>query len=148
MKYADFLKEKRSCPFDNPAPKDVVVQNDTAFMTYALAPYHPDHLLVIPKRHVMHFFDLTPQETADIMKLQKLGWQILDSMGYSGVSFVLRQGPGTGGTVEHLHHHLIPNVRLGDMDHNGDERKILSPEEQTAAALRLRAALARLPARP
>ena len=39
-----------------------------------------DHLLVIPKRHVVSFFNLSAQEDKDIAALVKIGTQILKKL--------------------------------------------------------------------
>jgi diadenosine tetraphosphate (Ap4A) HIT family hydrolase len=145
IKYRDFLNEqntgKKPCPFDNPLPEHKILENDLAYMTLALAPYHEDHMLIIPKRHVAHIFDVTHEEHAAIRMLERAGWDILKHLGHNGVSIIVREGKTSGGTVEHLHYHLIPDTRLGDMDHNGDERLILSPEQFAAGMRRIRDAL-------
>ncbi|MEI6711453.1 MAG: HIT domain-containing protein [bacterium] len=68
MLYKDFLKDLAYCPFCQPMRR-VIVQEQNAFLTYSLAPYHKHHLLVIPNNHVEQFQDLTSQETQSIEKL-------------------------------------------------------------------------------
>jgi diadenosine tetraphosphate (Ap4A) HIT family hydrolase len=140
VKYKDFLQaaKEKPCPFCVTHPQEKIIENKTAYLTYALAPYHPDHLLTVPKRHIEHILDITDEELKDIDDLQKKGWEILKKLGYKSVSFIVREGDASGRTVTHIHYHVIPEVRLGDMDHNGDERKILSSEEVIALLARLR----------
>lgn len=144
IKYKEFLanQEKAAgpCPFCTIKPDIIITQNELAYLTLALAPYHKDHLLMIPKRHVKHIFDVTPEEHIAIRILEQRAWDLLKSLGYTGVSLVVREGKASGGTVEHLHYHAIPDTRLGNMDANGDERVVLSPEEHVAETLRLRKA--------
>ena len=107
-------------------------------MTFALAPYHADHLLVVPKRHIEHILDITKEEMDDIDALEKNGWELLKKLGYKSVSFIVREGVESGRTVTHIHYHVIPEVRLGDVDHNGEVRKILTPEEISAVLARFK----------
>jgi len=131
MKYSDFLKEEKPCPFCATAEREKILENKTAYLTFALAPYHPDHLLVVPKRHVEHILDITEEEMKDIDDLQKKGWMLLKHFWYKSVSFIVREGDQSGRSVTHIHYHIIPEVRLGDLDHKGDDRKILDPQEIT-----------------
>lgn len=128
MKYSDFIKEKRPCPFCERGDK-VLAENDTAYITFALAPYHPDHLLVVPKRHTEHLLDITEKEMGDIDILEKKGLDILSKLGYLDMSILVREGDGTGKSVSHVHYHIIPNIRLGNSDHTGAEREVLSAEQ-------------------
>ena len=144
MKYVDFLKkEGTTCPFDTPIEQIVIYQCGTAFLTYALAPYAKDHWLVIPKRHVGSLTELTHEERDDIDGLLSRGLKALTALGHQGISILLRQGEGTGKTVKHLHYHLIPDTHVGDLDHDPDNRAVLSGAEQEAAAARGREAFAR-----
>lgn len=140
MKYEDFLvsEAKRPCPFCAVKAEEIVSENKTAYLTYALAPYHPDHLLVVPKRHIEHILEITPEEWTDVDILQDKGWALLQKLGYKSVSFLVREGDHSGRTVTHIHFHVIPEVRLGDLDHNGEERKILEPAEITELVSKLR----------
>ena len=144
MKYADFIAKEHGCPFDTPIEQIVLAQNDTAFLTYALAPYNADHWLVIPKRHVQNLTDLSHQERDDVDSLLSRGLKALNALGHQGVSLLLRQGEGTGKTVQHLHYHLIPDTHVGDLDHNPDNRPTLDDVQQKEVAARGRAALLNL----
>jgi diadenosine tetraphosphate (Ap4A) HIT family hydrolase len=145
MKYLDLIKSDRPCPFDNPKREDVVTENNTSYLTYSIAGYNPDQLLVIPKRHVTHLEELTPEELTDCENLQKIGFDLLRALGHGGVSFVLRDGQSTGKTVPHLHYNLMPDTRLGDMDaHGKEERNVMNEEEIAATMSRLKDALAKI----
>ena len=41
---------------------DIVLENDLAIAFYDKYPVNKGHLLIIPKRHVEQYFDLTDQE--------------------------------------------------------------------------------------
>ncbi|MDE2071509.1 MAG: HIT domain-containing protein [Patescibacteria group bacterium] len=144
MKYLDLLKAKRPCPFDDPKREEVIVDNATAYLTYSIAGYHPDQLLVIPKRHITRIEEMTEREFRDCEDLQKLGWELLKQLGHGGVSFVLREGESTGKSIPHLHYNLMPDTQLGDMTAHGDEKRQVMNEAEIAATMaRLRNALAR-----
>jgi diadenosine tetraphosphate (Ap4A) HIT family hydrolase len=139
MKYKEIWQNERPCPFDNPHSSDIITQNDSAYMTYALAPYHRDHLLVIPKRHVEHILDITHEEMEDIDALLEQGWRMMKKkMGYHNVSFLVREGKGSGASVAHMHYHIIPEAKIGDLEHDTENREILSKEEIKEQVNRMR----------
>ena len=146
MRYVDLLEKKRLCPFDNPKASDLITQNETAYLTYSIAGYHPDQLLAIPKRHIMRIEEMSEAEIKDCEELQKLGWELLKQLGHGGVNFLLREGDSTGKTVPHLHYNIMPDTRLGDMSAHGEERReVMNEAEIAATVMRLRETLARLP---
>ncbi len=125
----EFLKIPRDCPFCNIQKKDIITENNSAILTYSLAPYHKDHLLVVSKRHVEEILDLTNEEVSDLYELVKKSLLVLKRLGYEDISILIRDGGNKMKTVAHLHYNIIPTSRLGDIDHKGSERKILTPEE-------------------
>lgn len=146
VRYTDLLEKKRPCPFDNPKASDVIAQNETAYLTYSIANYHPDQLLAIPKRHIIRLEEMSEAEIKDCQELQKLGWELLKQLGHGGVNFLLREGDSTGKTIPHLHYNIMPDTQLGDMSAHGEERReVMNETEIAATVMRLREALARLP---
>ncbi len=129
MKYTELMAKERPCPFCNALPENIIAENKHAYLTFALAPYHKDHLLVVPKRHIEHILDISDSEMEDIDHLQNKAWKALQNLGYTSVSYIVREGAASGRSVTHVHYHVIPEVRLGDLDHNGTERKILDQSE-------------------
>lgn len=133
MKYSDFLKTMSVCPFcDSARSSGVILENESSFLTYSLAPYHPDHLLVIPKRHMERLLEISDQEMRDIDPLQKQALLILKKFGYENISLLVREGDKSAKSVPHLHYHVIPNIRLGDTDHVGLDRMVMTEEEINA----------------
>jgi diadenosine tetraphosphate (Ap4A) HIT family hydrolase len=130
MQYKDFLVSHigSACPFCG-SEKRMFFENDAAFLTYALAPYHPHHLLIIPRRHTTSMLELSQDEAKDLWELIRRGIETLRSLGYQNYSLLLREGDNTGKSIPHLHYHLIPVHRIGDLDVNANEREILTDEE-------------------
>ena len=125
----DFMNIPRPCPFCNPKKEDVIAENDTAYLTYSLAPYHKDHMLVIPKRHIEEILDLTEKEVSDIYPLIKRTLTSLKKEGYEDISILIRDGSNKMKSVAHMHYNIIPITRLGDIDHEGNKREILTQTE-------------------
>ncbi len=126
MFYEDYLKKMTKCPFCD-AENRFFISKSHAYLTYAKSPYHPNHLLVVPKRHVISFFDLNKEEMKDVEQLIKAGSKILKKLKYTNFTILVREGTNTNKSIKHLHYHLIPNDRIGDLDHQGRKRVILSP---------------------
>ena len=139
MKYSDFIKMERECPFCLRISEYTITENEHAVLTFAIAPYHPDHLLVIPKRHIENILDLTDMELHDINMIQKKSLEILQKLGYKNISILLREGEKTGRTVPHIHYHIIPDTVLGDLNHKGEDRDVLSEQETKDLMVKLRA---------
>ncbi len=56
------------CPFCNPdSDRALIVESATAFAIYDKFPVNDGHALVIPKRHIVDYFDLTFKEQAACM---------------------------------------------------------------------------------
>ena len=92
-------------------------------------PISPGHTLVIPKRHVGSFFELTPEEATEMMSLMRRAKSALDiEFKPNGYNIWINDGAAAGQTVPHLHIHLIPRYQ-GDMpDPRGGVRWIV-PEK-------------------
>jgi diadenosine tetraphosphate (Ap4A) HIT family hydrolase len=129
MYYKDLLKTRTSCPFCKPYTQRAIKRIGSTYLTYALAPYHKHHLLVITDRHIENFQDLSPEETKSINDLLHVGVDLLKSIGYKNYSILVRNGEEIGKSIPHLHYHIIPCVMIGDLDHHGEERKVLTDLE-------------------
>ena len=139
MLYKDFLKTIRGCAFcDN--DRVVLCDNDRAKLLYALAPYHKHHLLVVPKRHLELLEELGAEEQEAIDQLIDDAVILLRKLKYNNFSILVRDGMEAGKSVPHLHYHVIPDIRLGDVDHLGALRRVLDPEEEAALLKELKEA--------
>lgn len=141
MKYTELLAQIRECPFCTIAPEQKIAETENVFLTFALAPYHPDHLLVCPKRHTEHLGEVTDKEVSEVDILQKKGFNILQKLGYKNISFLVREGDNTRKSIGHVHYHIVPDIALGTMTHGGFEREVLSKEEISKMISRLKSAI-------
>ncbi len=78
-------------------------------------PVSDGHTLVIPRRHVASFRDLTPEEVAATHRLAQVLAADLQAADPSitGFNFGANDGETAGQSVFHCHFHLIPR-RTGD----------------------------------
>jgi histidine triad (HIT) family protein len=126
-KYEEFLKAITVCPFCENNNRRIF-ESKECFLTFALWPYHQHHLLVIPKRHIESLSELTETEKEDIDSMQEKALEILKKLGYSSITHLVREGKDNK-AINHVHFHTIPNIRIGDLDHYGQERKELSEND-------------------
>ena len=90
--------------------------------------------LVLPKEHKISFLELGADETAAVWELMKAGENILKKLGYKTFSVLVREGASESKSVEHLHYHIIPNERIGDLDHDGNAREVMTEKEAESVA--------------
>ena len=120
------------CVFCNLDESRIEIENDLALSFKDLYPVTNGHTLVIPKRKVQSFFDLTEEETAAMFELLHLQKEDLKNNDYSitGFNIGINDGEDAGQTIMHCHIHLIPR-RSGDMeDPRGGVRGVI-PEKQS-----------------
>jgi diadenosine tetraphosphate (Ap4A) HIT family hydrolase len=134
------------CPFCSEAIllKQAVFEEDGC---YALLNYKPaveGHMLIIPRRHVERFEDLTPAEAAGIQamiaRVEKAERQAFGSTGYV---LLQKNGAEAGQSVPHVHFHYFPrkegdsNAWLTIKIYTASYFKPLSEAELQAERLRI-----------
>jgi diadenosine tetraphosphate (Ap4A) HIT family hydrolase len=104
-------------------------ENQHAFVIRDGFPITDGHTLIIPKRHVGSFFDITPAEHQALFQLIEQTKPDLD-LRYqpAGYNIGINDGPAAGQTVPHLHIHLIPRYHEPDKDPRGGVRWLV-PEK-------------------
>ena len=115
-----------NCPFCQPPVERIVLSDKEALVIRDGFPVSPGHTLVIPRRHVGSFFELTDVERASMFELLAQARAELDvSLRPDGFNIGINDGVAAGQTVPHLHLHLIPRY-LGDTpDPRGGVRWVL-----------------------
>jgi diadenosine tetraphosphate (Ap4A) HIT family hydrolase len=97
-------------------PRGVSLERDLAFSardTYAVS---PGHTLVIPRRHVSSFFDLSPDEINACMGLIIEERKRLDEeFKPDGYNIGVNVGQAAGQSIFHVHIHMIPRYK-GDVE--------------------------------
>jgi diadenosine tetraphosphate (Ap4A) HIT family hydrolase len=92
-------------------------------------PISPGHTLIIPKRHVGSFFEISLEERDDLLDLLDQAQKVLDTeLNPDGFNIGINDGPSAGQTVPHLHIHLIPRFKWDQGDPRGGVRWII-PEK-------------------
>jgi len=76
----------------------------------------PGHTLVMPKRHVASFFELTPEEVQACMDLIAEERKLIDEeFKPDGYNIGVNVGPAAGQSIFHVHIHIIPRYE-GDVE--------------------------------
>ena len=89
-------------------------------------PVSPGHTLIIPRRHVASFFDLTDAERADLLSLLTAARDDLERQSRpAGYNIGINDGAAAGQTVPHVHMHLIPRYEGDRDDPRGGVRWVL-----------------------
>ncbi len=95
----------------------IIEENETVFAVEDNYPVTYKHTLVIPKRHVRDYFEMSSKEKKDAERLiLKIKNNILkEDESVKGFNIGLNCGEVAGQTVLHAHIHLIPR-RAGDIE--------------------------------
>lgn len=117
-------------------PSYKIAENDQFFAFLDINPLVKGHTLVIPKREVDYYFDLTDEEIASMQVFAKRIAEAIKK------AFPCRKVGMTilGLEVPHAHIHLVPMQTEKDMQFV-NPKLTLSPEEMQDAASRIIAAL-------
>ena len=119
------------CLFCNSKVSGVAHENNLAYASYDTYPVSDQHCLIIPKRHVDDYFELSNDEVIacnDLIKIIKK--EILDSdQSVKAFNIGTNAGKLAGQSIMHCHIHLIPR-REGDVDNpQGGVRSVI-PKKQ------------------
>lgn len=115
-----------SCPFCALPAERILLLAHEALVIRDAFPVSPGHTLVIPRRHIGSFFELTDAERACMVELLAQAKAELDlSFQPHGFNIGINEGAAAGQTVPHLHLHLIPRYRGDAPDPRGGVRWVL-----------------------
>jgi diadenosine tetraphosphate (Ap4A) HIT family hydrolase len=107
----------KSCPFcTRIAENQIIVGNDLAAALSDSYPVSPGHTLIVPRRHIEGFLELTQDEQAAIWALvDPVRQEIERSRVPGGYNIGVNIGEAAGQTIAHTHLHVIPRY-TGDVE--------------------------------
>lgn len=110
-------KKENGCPFCNLNPKvELLSETATAVAFLDGYPVSKGHTLIIPKRHVADYFDLTVHEQQSLWLLVNHCKKILtERYNPDGFNVGINVREAAGQSVFHVHIHLIPRYK-GDVE--------------------------------
>jgi diadenosine tetraphosphate (Ap4A) HIT family hydrolase len=119
----------KPCPFCTLPTERIIDSNDLALVIRDGYPVSSGHTLVIPKRHIGSWFEITQAEQQALLDLlAKAKAALGDDFKPDGYNIGINDGPTAGQTVPHLHMHLIPRYKGDQEDPRGGVRWII-PEK-------------------
>ncbi len=87
----------------------IVHRSARSFLMLNRFPYNPGHLLAIPLREVDDIEELSADESADLFSIITFGKKILrTTMKPDGFNVGFNLGSASGGSIAHLHGHVVP----------------------------------------
>ena len=119
------------CLFCDSKKSGIAHENELAYASYDSYPVSDHHCLIIPKRHIKDYFDMTNDELIacnDLIQIVKN--EILSKdINVKGFNVGTNAGKIAGQSIMHCHIHLIPR-REGDVDNpQGGVRSVI-PNKQ------------------
>jgi diadenosine tetraphosphate (Ap4A) HIT family hydrolase len=115
------------CLFCSIEESGLADENMLAYASYDTYPVSEWHCLIIPKRHVKNYFELTNEEVIacnDLIKKLKEKILLKDQL-VKGFNIGINSGKVAGQSVLHCHIHLIPR-REGDVENpQGGVRSVI-----------------------
>jgi diadenosine tetraphosphate (Ap4A) HIT family hydrolase len=97
------------------APTAVVCENALAFARLDSNSLSAGHVLIVPRRHVADFFEMTAQEQAAVLELLCNARYLINAKhSPDGFNIGVNVGVAAGQSRMHVHVHLIPRY-LGDV---------------------------------
>ena len=119
------------CLFCNIEESSCAHENELAYASYDSYPVTEHHCLIIPKRHIKDYFDLSNKELVacnDLVQIVK-DEIIKKDPSVKGFNLGTNIGKVSGQSILHCHLHLIPR-REGDVDNpQGGVRSVI-PNKQ------------------
>ena len=104
----------------------LISENDFCVARFDEFPVSPGHALIIPKKHMLSFFDLKEDGVLKMFSLMRNAKDIIQKeYKPDALNIGINDGEAAGRTINHLHIHLIPRY-LGDMENpRGGVRHII-----------------------
>lgn len=123
------MAETKPCIFCTLPPERIIDSNEHGIVIRDAYPVTLGHTLIMPRRHVGSWFDITEQVQLALLRLQTQAQQNLQKeFNPDGYTLGINDGPAAGQTVPHLHMHLIPRYNSDLKDPRGGVRWVI-PEK-------------------
>lgn len=118
-----------NCPFCTLPLERIIDSNEFRVAIRDGFPVSPGHTLVIPKRHIGSWFEISNDEQRGLLDLlARAKTDLQEEFKPDGYNIGINDGPAAGQTVPHLHMHLIPRYKGDQEDPRGGVRWII-PEK-------------------
>ncbi len=106
-------------------------ENKYGFVIRDNSPVSSGHSLIILKRHVLSFFELSPAERTSLFFLvEQIKSELDDTLKPDGYNIGINDGAVAGQTIPHLHIHLIPRYSGDMLDPSGGVRGVIPGKQK------------------
>ena len=106
----------QECVFCNIQSDRIIEESELCYALMDGFPVSPGHVLIIPKRHVADYFELTEEEVIAMQQmLNRIKTRIDSEYSPDGYNIGINVKEAGGQTVFHVHMHLIPRY-TGDVE--------------------------------
>ena len=122
---------ENNCPFCKAeSEREIIAYTSLSIAFFDGFPVSPGHALIIPRRHVASFFDLTKDEQQDMFKLADCVKSIIDEKYHpDGYNVGVNVGEAAGQSIFHVHMHIIPRYKGDVSNPRGGVRGVI-PSKQ------------------
>lgn len=120
-----------NCPFCKvESEREIIASTSLSIAFFDGFPVSPGHALIIPRRHVSSFFNLTKDEQQDMFILLDSVKSIIDEKYHpDGYNVGVNVGEVAGQSIFHVHLHLIPRYKGDVSNPRGGVRGVI-PSKQ------------------
>ena len=131
MLYSEHLAQilNNYCPFCDIEHQYPLEKGKYFYVIAARAPYTKNHLLIIPKRHILSIQDLQQKEEKELWTLTDERTKKLETT-HEACTILLRNGAArgiSGKSIDHLHLHIVPDCEINAKN---SESRHYFPEKQ------------------
>lgn len=109
--FSSLLQAKEGCPFcsKDVLDKQVSLYGDKSFVLVNISPVDFGHVMVIPKRHITSFNEVTSEELIEIGDLlKKAANSVKQIYNIDNYIIIQKNGENTSRSQEHVHFHILP----------------------------------------
>ena len=119
------------CLFCKTKKMDFILENDLAYATIDTYPVSKFHSLIIPKRHIKNYFELSTKEILACNRLIKKLKKKIETKDKSvkGFNIGTNSGKVAGQSINHCHIHLIPRRKNDVENPQGGVRSVISSKQ-------------------
>ena len=99
---------------NNEAPANIIYEDDEFVAFYDINPVAKIHVLIIPRKHIETYMDLTEEDSLLMGRLHGFVQQVAERLGVADDGFRLINNcrEDGGQVVYHIHYHLLAGEKL------------------------------------
>jgi histidine triad (HIT) family protein len=110
-------------------PSSKVYEDESVYAFLDIAPSSTGHTLIMPKKHIENFNEMSPEDAASFFKsVNKIAKGVEKGASADGSNIGLNNGKVAGQEVPHVHIHLIPRY---EGDGGGGMKSIVHTNPET-----------------